>query len=204
MKKIIKTTALTLLSSLILTNTGPTVFANQTTDPKIKESANHQKTISISDLDGNLTTPKPNKQMLEKATILENYFYVKPDGNVGLNGDARELANVLNISEEDASLYFKAVNDLPNTYLKGPVGIRFNLGPTVRGMTGWAAGTFAAGYAGWHLKQLALNPTTAGLVAVISGAIGWTVKNAVENHKTTTLAVVYIPGVNLVYTVNVP
>ncbi|CXG31855.1 Uncharacterised protein [Streptococcus pneumoniae] len=71
-------------------------------------------------------------------------------------------------------------------------------------MGGWAAGAFATGYAGWHLKQFAVNPVTSGFVAVISGAIGWAVKTAVENYWTVAVATVEVPFVNLVYTIDLP
>lgn len=32
-------------------------------------------------------------------------------------------------------------------------------------MNGWVAGTFAAGYIGFYLKQFIVNPITAGAVA---------------------------------------
>lgn len=205
MSKIIKTTVLTLFTSVMLNASLPTVLADQISNSKIELDATRpKKIIPISDLNGNLTLPKPDNKMLEKAKILADHFYITRRGAIGLKGDPKELANLLGVSETDAQLYFEAVQDLPNVYMKGPVGIRFNLGPKVRSMSGWAAGTFAAAYAGWHLKQFAVNPATAGFTAVISGAIGWAVKTAVENHKKTTLAVVHIPGVDLVYTVNVP
>lgn len=204
MHKFIKATTLTLLASLMVNSSLSAVMADQTPQPKIENISQSQEWLPISDLEGNLTKPKPDAKMLEKAQVLEDYFYIKETGEIGLRGDAKELASLLNISEADAQLYYEAVKELPNTYMRGPVGIRFNLGPKVRGMSGWAAGAFATGYAGWYLKQFAVNPATAGFAAVISGAIGWTVKTAVESHKTTTLAVVYIPGVDLVYTVNVP
>ncbi|MBA2795235.1 hypothetical protein [Streptococcus porcinus] len=205
MSKILKTTAVTLLASVMLNTSLHSVLADQVPDSKIElDAMRPKKIIPISDLSGNLTLPKPDNKMLEKAKILEGHFYVKRRGAVGLKGDPKELATLLGISETDVQLYFEAVQELPNVYMKGPVGIRFNLGPKVRSMSGWAAGTFAAAYAGWHLKQFAVNPATAGFTAVISGAIGWAVKTAVESHKKTTLAVVYIPGVDLVYTVNVP
>lgn len=203
MNKIIKLTSTLLLSSMLVNTPIPAVLAEHKT-PINQSSVENDKKIVISDSEGNITKPRIDKGMQDNAQRLENYFYVQDNGAVGLRGNAAELSQVLIISQEDANLLFEAVKELPNTYFKGPVGLRFNLGPTVRGMSGWAAGTFAAGYAGWHLKQFAANPVTAGLVAVISGAIGWSVKTAVESQKSTTLAVVYVPGVELVYTVNVP
>ncbi|MGT2888449.1 hypothetical protein N1495_09605 [Streptococcus didelphis] len=204
MKKIIKSTSIILFSSLLMNTSIPTVLADQTNHSHFNHLTSASKSINVSDLEGNISVPKIDPSMLNSAKQLEDYFYIKHDGSIGLKGNFKEVARLLKISEKDAKLYFEAVNDLPNTFYKGAVGLRFNLGPKVRGMSGWAAGTFAAGYAGWYLKQFAVNPATAGFAALISGAIGWSVKTAVENHRSTTLAVVYIPGVELVYTVNVP
>ncbi|WP_235870433.1 hypothetical protein [Streptococcus pneumoniae] len=54
------------------------------------------------------------------------------------------------------------------------------------------------------MKQFAVNPVTSGFVAVISGAIGWAVKTAVENYWTVAVATVEVPFVNLVYTIDLP
>lgn len=145
-----------------------------------------------------------SEDILNAGQVLENYFYVDKFGNVNLKGSPEELAKALGISVDEAISFYQATKELPNVYDRGPVGLKFNLGPTVRGMNGWAAGTFAAGYAGWHLKQFAVNPTTAGVVAVISGAIGWSVKTAVENLWTVAYVTVEVPFVDLVYTIDLP
>lgn len=203
-KSIKKTSALLLATSLINLALPVTNVLAKENMPQTVEQVKDSKSVVISDSDGNIIQPTINKDLLRNGQKLEAYFFVQEDGSVGLKGNPNELSRLLSISETDAQLLFEAVKELPNVYQKGAVGIRFNLGPKVRGMSGWAAGTFAVGYAAWYLKQFAVNPATAGVAAVISGAIGWTVKTAVESHKTTTLAVVYVPGVELVYTVNVP
>ncbi|KHD44475.1 hypothetical protein ACVRZD_09360 [Streptococcus hongkongensis] len=205
MNKLIKKTSALLLATSLLNLASPvaTVLAEENI-PQTIEQVKTNKSVVISDSEGNIIRPTINEDLVKAGQKLEAYFYVQEDGSIGLKGSPKELSQLLNISETDAQLYFEAVKELPNVYQKGAVGIRFNLGPHVRGLNGWAAGAFAAGYAGWHLKQFAVNPATAGVVAVISGAIAAVVKAAVESHKTTTLAVVYIPGVELVYTVNVP
>lgn len=145
-----------------------------------------------------------SEDIVNAGQILEDYFYVDKFGNINLKGTPEEIAKNIGISVQEASLMYEAVKELPNVYERGPVGFRFNLGPQVRGMGGWAAGAFATGYAGWHLKQFAVNPVTAGFVAVISGAIGWAVKTAVENYWTVAVATVEVPFVNLVYTIDLP
>lgn len=140
----------------------------------------------------------------EKGAILSNYFYVDNRGNIKLSLAAEDLASLLDISVEDANLMIKATSELPNIYSRGFVGLRIHLGPTVRKMNGWAAGTFAAGYCGWHLKQFATTPVTAGFVAVISGGIGLAVKTAVENYVRMAVVGLDVPGIAMSFDVYVP
>lgn len=203
MNKRFKFTALGLSIFLFSSSLLPLSSYSVSADSIISKEVNSNEVIV--EVDGQtFHNVSVSEDILNAAQVLENYFYVDKFGNVNLKGSPEELAKVLGVSVDEAISFYQATKELPNVYDRGPVGLKFNLGPTVRGMNGWAAGTFAAGYAGWHLKQFAVNPTTAGVVAVISGAIGWSVKTAVENLWTVAYVTVEVPFVDLVYTIDLP
>ncbi|HEM4335509.1 TPA: hypothetical protein U1Y26_002238 [Streptococcus suis] len=203
MNKFFKFTALGLSIFLFSSSLLPLSSYSVSADSIISKEVNSNEVIV--EVDGQtFHNVSVSEDILNAGQVLENYFYVDKVGNVNLKGSPEELAKALGISVDEAISFYQATKELPNIYDRGPVGFKFNLGPTVRAMNGWAAGAFATGYAGWYLKQFAVNPLTAGVVAVISGAIGWSVKTAVENLWTVAYATVDVPFVNLVYTIDLP
>lgn len=198
-KIIISGLSIVLLSSIFLTITNYPVFADSVV------SEQDRRSDIVLKVDGKVfNNVSVSEDIMNAGQVLENYFYLDKFGNVNLKGTPEELAKDLGITVTEAELMYQATKELPNLYERGPVGFRFNLGPKVRGMGGWAAGTFATGYVGWYLKQFAVNPATSGVVALISGAVGWSVKTAVENHWRVANATVEVPFVNFVYTINLP
>ena len=139
------------------------------------------------------------------AEKLSKYFVIK-DNRLEINSNADTISKEINVSKEDAQLMIDAAKELPTSIIspRGFVGVYINLGPKVRKMSGWAAGTFAAGYVGFYLKQFAVNPVTAGVVAVISAGTGAAVKWAVENGIRRVPVGKNIPGLNMSFNVNVP
>lgn len=198
-KIIISGLSIVLLSSIFLTITNYPVFADSVV------SEQDRRSDIVLKVDGKVfNNVSVSEDIMNAGQVLENYFYLDKFGNVNLKGTPEELAKDLGITVTEAELMYQATKELPNLYERGSVGFRFNLGPKVRGMGGWAAGTFATGYVAWYMKQFAVNPATSGVVALISGAIGWSVKTAVENHWRVANATVEVPFVNLVYTINLP
>lgn len=132
---------------------------------------------------------------------LSKYFVIK-DNRLEINSDAETISKEINISKEDAQLMIEAAKELPANIIspRGFVGVYINLGPKVRKMNGWAAGTFAAGYVGFYLKQFAVNPVTAGVVAVISAGTGAAVENGIRRVPVGK----DIPGFNMSFNVDVP
>jgi hypothetical protein len=100
-----------------------------------------------------------------------------------LNSFAEQLDSSLVISE-DATVV--SDTDTPSIQPSGFVGIYLKLGPKVRSMAAIPAGAFAAGFVGWHLKELAkAGPWGAGAAAAISASVGGVVAWAVKNHLKT-------------------
>lgn len=59
------------------------------------------------------------------------------------------------------------------------------------------AGAFAAGYVGWHLKELAVaGPWGASVAAAISASVGAVIAWAVKNHLKTVPLGQHIPAVS--------
>lgn len=191
--------SIVLLSSIFLPVTNHSVFADSVVSKQDKNSN------VILKIDGKtFNNVSVSEDIINASQILENYFYLDKFGNVNLKGTPEELAKNLGISITEAELMYQVTKELPNCYDRGYVGFKFILGPKIRSMSGWAAGTYATGYVGWYLKQFAVNPATAGNVALISGAVGWSIKTAIEKHWKVSNAIVYIPFVNFVYTVHLP
>lgn len=87
----------------------------------------------------------------------------------------------------------------------GFVGVYLQLGPKVRSMAAVPAGAFAAGFVGWHLKELAkAGPWGAGAAAAITASVGGVVAWAVKNHFKTVPVGVDIPGVSWSRNVYIP
>lgn len=198
-KILISGISIVLLSSTFLPVTNHSVFANsfvskqdKSSDVVLKINGKSFNNVSVS------------KDIMNAGQVLENYFYLDKFGNVKLKGTPEELAKKLGISISEAQSMYEVTKELPNRYDRGDVGFKFVLGPKTRSMGGWAAGTYATGYVGWYLKQFAKNPATAGAVALVSGAVGWAVKTAVEKHWRVADATVYVPFANLVYKVHLP
>lgn len=151
---------------------------------------------------------KAQTKMIQTAEKISTYFSVDENNNIIFNADRDTLMN-LGISAEDADLMILASAEFtsietPEVQAYGFVGIHLNLGPKVRSMSGWAAGTFAAGYVGWYAKTFAVNPVTAGVAALITAGTGLAVKNAVEKNLKKVSIGMDIPFVSLSYNVDIP
>ena len=191
--------SIVLLSSTFLPVTNHSVFANsfvsrqdKSSDVVLKINGKSFYNVSVSE------------DIINAGQVLEDYFYLDKFGNVNLKGTPEELAKNLGISVSEAQSMYEVTKELPNRYDRGDVGFKFVIGPKTRSMGGWAAGAFATGYVGWYLKQFAVNPVTAGAVSLISGAVGWAVKTAVEKNWKVANATAYVPFADLVYTVHLP
>ena len=161
--------------------------------------------VPIEALDTQHVTPD-EKAMLETANILEKYFGYNEYGRIVLKATKEELVNNLGLSEKDAQdLIDISDSGVIKNKSRGFVGIYIYLGPKVRKMNGWIAGTFAGGYVGWYLKELAASsPIGAGVAAVIAGGVGLGVKYAVEHGLRVVPLGRYIPNFKLSYNVYVP
>lgn len=209
MKKINKLLANVLLTTSFLGVVSPVVtYADQVNySYEVNEQSSNVLEINGN---GNFTVNGVVKTYSEQDRVsqlgqkLEKYFYLDNSGNVKFSATQEKLTNELGISVEEANLIMKLSEDLPNLYDRGFVGLTLHLGPTVRGMTGFAAGTFAAGYCGWYLKQFAVSPVTAGVVAVISGSIGGAVGWAVTNGLRSVDVGVNVPATTMRFNVYVP
>lgn len=156
-----------------------------------------------------------DKESIELAKELSNYFKEDSNGNIEFTADKETLIE-LGISEKDAHLILSIdPNELTmeaadevgegDQQVYGFVGLHLKLGPKVRAMNGIVAGGFAAGFIGWHVKQIAAaGPWGAGAATAITagtaGAVGW----AVNKGLTEVNVGPNIPFVNMSYTVNIP
>lgn len=191
-------------SIISLTTTALPIF-NQTVlarDVSVKENNNSDIIVKVNGQ--TFYNVSLSEDIKEAAGMIEEHFYVDPFGNIRLKGTPEELSEKIGVSLQEAELMYQAVQDFPNLYDRGPVGFRFNLGPQIRGMGGWAAAAFATGYAGFYLKQFAVTPATAGAVGVLSAAIGWNVKYAVENYWTSVNVTIEVPFVTMVFPIDIP
>lgn len=172
--------------------------------------ASEKEEIDWKDYYGNELT----EEQFQLANEISNYFTSDKNGRISFTANKETLIE-MGISESDAELMVSASVELPrlsqlpevsDTEFKpmGFVGIYINLGPKVRGMTGWAAGAFAGGYVGWYAKNFAVNPVTAGVASLITATTVLVVKNAVENGVKRVPIGHNIPGWTLSYTVNIP
>lgn len=149
------------------------------------------------------------QEQIQMANQLSNYFEVDENGDIIFTADKETLMEI-GISESDAELMISAGTELTGftevkKQTRGFVGLYLNLGPTVRGMSALAAGAFAGGFVGWHVKQIAAaGPWGAGAAAVITastaGVVGWAVNNGLKK----TSVGVNIPYVDFNYTVDIP
>lgn len=157
-----------------------------------------------------LNNVNEEESMMETAEQLSTYFELDQNGNIIFNVDQNTLVKELGISQEDAALMIGASEELSRENVgsqiqaRGFVGIYLNLGPKVRKMNGWAAGAFAGGYVGWYAKNFAVNPVTAGVAALITGATTLTVKNAVERGIRRVSLGRNIGGYSWSFNVNIP
>ncbi|SER51399.1 hypothetical protein [Psychrobacillus sp. OK032] len=152
---------------------------------------------------------RAQKKMIKAAEKISSYFSVDENENIIFNADRDTLVNELGVSEEDADLMIQAATELvpseePQMQAYGFVGVHLNLGPKVRGMSGWAAGAFAGGYVGWYAKTFAVNPVTAGVAALITASTVLVVKDAVEKNLKRVSIGSNIPGLSLAYNVDIP
>ncbi|MGP4073784.1 hypothetical protein ACTWQB_14670 [Piscibacillus sp. B03] len=147
------------------------------------------------------------------AVELSDYFETDSNGEVVFTADKETLIE-MGISERDAELMistdlnkgsFKEIKDEGEYQTQGFVGLHLNLGPRVRAMSAVAAGGFAAGYVGWHIKQIAkAGPWGAGAAAAITASVAGTVGYAVNKGLRKVSVGVNIPFVSMSYTVNIP
>lgn len=200
----------TLLSACLLTvsTVSPiTVLAN--TDTSMIMSSTYLDSNIFVNYDGEVYAQgqlleADKTEMINSGELLSELFYIDNYGNIRLSATAEEISELIGVSLSEAKAMIEATKELPNVYSRGFVGLRIHLGPTVRAMGGWAAGTYATAYCAWHLKQFAVSASTAGAVAVISGGIGWAVKTAVEYGWRMTTVGTNIPGVAMSFDVYVP
>lgn len=150
-----------------------------------------------------------DKEQMQMAEELSNYFEQDTDGNVHFTADKETLIE-MGISERDAELMSSINSDdlvfrEGDQQLQGFVGLRLNLGPKVRAMSAVVAGGFAAGYVGWHVRQIAKagpwGAAAAGAItASVAGTVGWAVNKGLKRVNVG----VNVPFVSLSYTVNIP
>lgn len=154
---------------------------------------------------------KVDKNQIQMAEKLSDYFEKDTDGNVIFTADKETLME-MGISESDAEL-MTSISSGELTFnenegeqqLQGFVGLHLKLGPKVRKMNAVVAGAFAAGYVGWHVKQIAAaGPWGMGAAAAITastaGVVGW----AVNKGLTQVNVGVNIPFVSYSFNVNIP
>lgn len=142
------------------------------------------------------------------------YFVKTKNNGIKLNVTKEKLAKEVGISVRDAELMIQATNDLSKSYESGQVfiqsrgyfGVTVRLGSKVRSMSRWAAAAYATGYSAWHLRTFARTPHTAGVVGVLSTAIGGAVGWAVSKGTAYNIPVgVNIPGrANYNFYINIP
>lgn len=200
---------ITLLSTCLLTfaTSSPLLTAVVSADT-IQTTENVSIPFSAQELDiiTNNGQYEYDTEMVDTAVKLQDYFTYDQYGTIILNATKEELMTNLGITEEQAQDLL-AISDLHarKTSYRGFVGVYLNLGPKVRSMGGWAAGTFAGGYVGWYAKQLAaLGPWGAGAAALVTASTVLTVKWAVENHVRVVPIGQNIPGFNASYNVYIP
>lgn len=152
-----------------------------------------------------------DKEQIEMAEKLSNYFVVDEEGNTNFTADKETLME-MGISKSDAEIMTSISSDeltfdetQEDQQLQGFVGLHLKLGPKVRAMTAVVAGAFAAGYIGWHVKKIAAaGPWGAGAAAAITasaaGIVGW----AVNKGLTQVDVGVNVPSVSLSFNVNIP
>lgn len=146
------------------------------------------------------------------AQDLANYFTQDSNGNLSLQADTQTLQQELGMTEAQAHDLLTTAKtfeqgtgvNMRKNMARGFVGLHLNLGPQVRKLNGWAAGTYTAAYIGTYLKIFATTPHTAGVVAVIAGGTAWAVKTAIESRLRRVSVGGNIPFVSLAYTVNIP
>jgi|GEM_PF-1783327 len=196
--------------SFLLPSVAITVSASE-----LSSTANSDDAIEISQGVFTLNTDLLNEEeqrQLEVGEKLSELFTQDSEGNLIIGANSKELQRKLGISENEAQQLIEATNEIGQdidvqsrrSMARGFVGLHLNLGPSTRKMNGWLAGTFVAGYVGWHLKKFAVSGVTAGAVAVISGAIGWVVKTAVERGLRFVSVGTFIPNVSLAFSVTTP
>lgn len=155
---------------------------------------------------------KVDKNQIQMAENLSNYFEEDVDGNINFTANKETLMQ-MGIPESDAELMTSISSDSSDRLniiegeqqLQGFVGLHLKLGPRVRAMSSVIAGAFAAGYVGWHVKKIATKgPWGAGAAAAITAATGGVVGYAVKKGLKKVDIGVNIPFVSLSYTVNIP
>ena len=170
------------------------------------------------------TSVREQNDKVNLSESLSDYFKKDTLGNVIFTASLNELM-ALGISEHDAKVMLsftpnelkkfgnsidssllveENINDLG--YLtRGFVGLKLNLGPKIRSMNGIAAGAFAGGFVGWHLKEMAAaGPWGAGAAAAITASVAGTVGYAVTNGLRFVNVGINIPGVKWIKNVNIP
>ena len=153
---------------------------------------------------------KVDKNQIQMAEKLSNYFEEDADGNINFTADKETLMQ-MGISESDAELMTSISSDDELTIaegdqqLQGFVGLHLKLGPKVRAMSAVVAGAFAAGYVGWYVKKIAATgPWGAGAAAAITAATAGVVGYAVKKGLKKVDVGVNIPFVSLSFTVSIP
>lgn len=197
----IKKLGTVLLASSLLG--GMTVTSITSTSQSV--SANEVNTIQ----EKNQTSFSNKKESLEK---LMNFYETDNNGQVFLNINNPELKTDLGFTDQELNeiqsllqqakpLKFDKNRIMP----RGLVGLRMHLGPNVRGMGAVAGGGFAAGVAGFYLKELALTgPIQAGAVGAISASVGGVVGFAINQGLTSVNVGPDIPFVSAAMDVYVP
>ncbi|MGG3572368.1 hypothetical protein ABES25_01125 [Bacillus gobiensis] len=152
-----------------------------------------------------------DKEQIEMAEKLSNYFEQDADGSVRFTADKETLME-MGISESDIELMtstgpeeFSFDENKSEMQTYGFVGLHLELGPKVRAMNAVVAGAFAGGYIGWYTKQIAAaGPWGAGAAAAITastaGVVGWAVNRSLQKVDVG----VNISYVSLSYTVKIP
>ncbi|MGE7768297.1 hypothetical protein [Peribacillus sp. NPDC096540] len=151
-----------------------------------------------------------DRNQMQMAEKLSNYFETDADGNINFTADKETLMN-MGISESDAELMTSITSDdLTITEgeqqdIQGFVGLYFYLGPKVRGMSAVLAGAFAAGYVGWYVKQIAAaGPWGAGAAATITAATAGVVGYGVKKKLKKVQVGVYMNGFSLSWPIFLP
>ncbi len=157
------------------------------------------------------------------SSDISHYFTKDSNGDIHFTATKSELIS-LGISEKDAEIMTSFTSDELNSFAEqldsslvvsdtdtpsiqpyGFVGIYLKLGPKVRSMAAVPAGAFAAGFVGWHLKELAkAGPWAAGVAAALSASVGGIVAWAVKNHLKTVPVGKDIPVVSWSRNVYIP